>query len=81
MDEKRARELREAIRQDIARGHGRYTDPDVLREKQELTQDYLWVLKNGTEEQFRALLISAGWEPDAHEFEEFVRLWRELRSP
>jgi len=80
VDDKRKRELREAIQQDKTRGRGRYIDPELLREKRELIDDYLWILKNGTELQFRALLISAGWEADAPEFEEFVRIWRELRS-
>jgi hypothetical protein len=80
VDEKRRRELYEAMRQDIARGRRRPADPEVLRQRRELTEDYLWVLRNGTEEQFRALLISAGWDPAAPEFDELVRLWRQLRT-
>lgn len=79
MNEKQRRELYEAMRQDIARGRRRPADPEVIRQRRELAEDYLWVLRNGTEGQFRALLVSAGWDPAAPEFDELVRLWRQLR--
>ena len=80
MDEKQRRELYEAMRQDIGRGRRRPADPEVIRQRRELVEDYLWVLRNGTEEQFRALLVSAGWDPASPQFEELVRLWRQLRT-
>jgi DNA invertase Pin-like site-specific DNA recombinase len=80
VDDKQRRELYEAMRQDIARGRRRPADPEVIRQRRELAEDYLWVLRYGTEEQFRALLVSAGWDPAAPEFDELVRLWRQLRT-
>lgn len=80
VEEKQRRELYEAMREDIARGRRRRSDPEFVRQRRKLAEDYLWVLKNGTEEQFRALLISAGWTPAAPEFEELVRLWRQLQT-
>ena len=60
MDDKQKRELYEAMREDIARGRRRHADPEAVRQRRELAEDFLWVLRNGTEEQFRALLVSAG---------------------
>ena len=76
-DKQRDREIGDVIRQEMAR-RGRPVDPDALRERRELFEDYLWILRNGTEEQFRSVLTSLGWQPGSPEFDRFLQLWRAL---
>ena len=75
MEEKRDRDIRDAIREDTSRGR-RPVDTEALRRYQRIKNDFMTLIRAGDLDGVIAALRASGWTED--EIGELVALWRRL---
>ncbi len=73
-------DLEDVLKEETSRGR-RPIDTEARRERQRLRRDYLKLIREGDEEDFLNALRALGLPEGSREFEDFRRIWREVRRP